>query len=128
MTAEGPLQKGLFPTRLSRSRQAAGEYATTAHGCRLATSVGGVLTGRGADLLVVDDPLKPDEAHSAAQRGAVNDWFGSTLLSRLNSKREPDVQPDRVLDDPPAGTGAGRRRPAASAQPTWPVRFQRPFS
>jgi predicted phage terminase large subunit-like protein len=83
-----PWYQGLFPTRLSRSRQAAGEYATTAHGCRLATSVGGVLTGRGADLLVVDDPLKPDEAHSAAQRGAVNAWFGSTLLSRLNSKRE----------------------------------------
>ena len=47
-----------------------------------------MLTGRGADLLVVDDPLKPDEAHSGAQRSAVNGWFGNTLLSRLNSKRE----------------------------------------
>jgi hypothetical protein len=29
---------------------------TTARGCRIATSVGGVLTGRGADLIVIDDP------------------------------------------------------------------------
>ncbi len=79
--------QSLFLTRLSRQRQAAGEFVTTAHGSRLATSVGGVLTGRGADLLIVDDPLKPDEALSGAQRGAVNAWFSNTLLSRLNDKR-----------------------------------------
>jgi hypothetical protein len=38
-----------FPTRLSAQRQAVPEFETTAQGCRLATSVGGVLTGRGAD-------------------------------------------------------------------------------
>ena len=37
------------------------EFDTTAQGCRLATSVGGVLTGRGADI-IIDDPLKPQEA------------------------------------------------------------------
>ena len=40
------------------------EFETTAQGCRLATSVGGVLTGRGADLIIIDDPLKPEEALS----------------------------------------------------------------
>src|ERR1700758_1989149 len=39
----------LFPTRLSPQRQAAPEFETTAQGCRLPTSVGGVLTGGGAD-------------------------------------------------------------------------------
>jgi len=39
----------LFPARLSPQRQAVPEFETTAQGCRLATSVGGVLTGRGAD-------------------------------------------------------------------------------
>jgi predicted phage terminase large subunit-like protein len=53
----------------------------------MATSVGGVLTGRGADFIIVDDPLKPDEAVSDAQRKAVNEWFDHSLYSRLNDKR-----------------------------------------
>ena len=53
----------------------------------MATSVGGVLTGRGADFLILDDPLKPDEAMSEAQRNAFNDWYQHTLLTRLNDKR-----------------------------------------
>jgi hypothetical protein len=44
------------------------EFETTAQGCRHATSVGGVLTGRGADLIIMDDPLKPEEALSQTQR------------------------------------------------------------
>ena len=54
----------------------------------MATSVGGVLTGRGADFIIVDDPLKPDEALSDTQRKAVNDWFDHTLYSRLNNKKD----------------------------------------
>src|SRR5689334_6947202 len=76
----------LFPTRLSPQRAAMPEFDTTAQGCRLATSVGGVLTGRGADLIVIDDPLKPEEALSQTQRQAANDWFDHTLYSRLNDK------------------------------------------
>ena len=76
----------VFPTRLSPQRAAMPEFDTTAQGCRLATSVGGVLTGRGADLIVIDDPLKPEEALSQTQRRAANDWFDHTLYSRLNDK------------------------------------------
>ena len=54
----------LFSTRLSPQRQALQEFTTTKNGFRMATSVGGVLTGRGADFIIVDDPLKPDEALS----------------------------------------------------------------
>ncbi|MBV8334852.1 MAG: hypothetical protein JO358_05265 [Alphaproteobacteria bacterium] len=64
----------LFPTRVSPQRQAAPEFETTAQGCRLATSVGGVLTGRGADIITIDDPLKPEEALSEAHRRAANEW------------------------------------------------------
>jgi len=64
------------------------EFETTAQGCRLATSVGGVLTGRGADIIVIDDPLKPEEALSQTQRQAANEWFDHTLYSRLNDKRK----------------------------------------
>src|SRR5262249_28124609 len=62
------------------------EFVTTRQGYRLATSTGGVLTGRGADIIVIDDPLKPEEALSEAQRKAANEWFKNTLYSRQNDK------------------------------------------
>jgi len=77
----------IFPTRLAAHRQAVQEFITTAHGYRLATSNGGVLTGRGADIILIDDPLKPEEALSDTQRRAANEWFSHTLYSRLNDKR-----------------------------------------
>ena len=46
-----------------------------------------MLTGRGADIIIIDDPLKPEEALSDAQRQAANDWYDHTLYSRLNDKR-----------------------------------------
>ncbi|MGH7103679.1 MAG: phage terminase large subunit [Acetobacteraceae bacterium] len=79
--------RALFSTRLSAERQAVAEFVTTAQGYRLATSVGGVLTGRGADAIIIDDPLKPEEALSDAERERVNEWFDHTLLSRLDNKR-----------------------------------------
>jgi hypothetical protein len=75
----------LFCTRLS-SRQVVHDFTTTEGGTRLATSVGGVLTGRGADLILIDDPIKPDEALSESRRSAVNQWYDNTLLSRLDDK------------------------------------------
>jgi predicted phage terminase large subunit-like protein len=80
--------QAIFPTRLSLLRQAVDDFMTTDSGTRLATSVGGVLTGRGADLIVIDDPLKPDEALSESQRKAVNSWYDNSLLSRLNDKNK----------------------------------------
>ena len=76
-----------FPaTLIDRRRQAPGDFMTTEGGGRLATSVGGVLTGRGADFLIIDDPLKPEEALSDVRREPVNTWFDHTLLSRLDDK------------------------------------------
>jgi predicted phage terminase large subunit-like protein len=74
-------------TRLSPHRQSVQEFVTTRQGYRLSTSVGGVLTGRGADFIIIDDPLKPDEALSDTQRKSVNEWFDHSLYSRLNNKR-----------------------------------------
>ena len=75
-----------FATRLAQ-RSAAADFETTQRGGRMATSVGGVLTGRGGDIVIIDDPVKPDEALSEAQRQAANTWFDNTLYSRLNDKR-----------------------------------------
>ncbi len=68
------------------------EYVTTKGGFRLATSVGGTLTGRGGNLIIVDDPLKADEAMSKVARDHANDWYRGALLSRLNNKNE-----DRII-------------------------------
>ena len=51
------------------------EFETTAEGCRPAPSVGGVLAGRGTDIIVIDDPLKPEEALWRTQRQSANEWF-----------------------------------------------------
>ena len=63
----------LYPTRLATSRAAIQELVTTKGGFRMATSVSGVLTGRGADVIIVDDPLKPIDAMSDARRNAANE-------------------------------------------------------
>jgi predicted phage terminase large subunit-like protein len=79
----------VFPaTRLTSSRPAVHDFQTTRKGTRLATSVGGVLTGRGADFIIIDDPTKPEEALSDVQRRNANEWFDHTLSSRLNSQAD----------------------------------------
>ena len=61
---------------------------TTCKGTRLATSIGGTLTGRGGDIIIIDDAHKPDESLSDVKRQTVIDWFSNTLMSRLNDKKE----------------------------------------
>jgi predicted phage terminase large subunit-like protein len=81
--------RGLFPqTCLAPEKQSVNEFMTTAKGFRMSTSVGGVLTGRGADIIILDDPLKPDDALSETRRTSVNEWYDNSLLSRLNSKAD----------------------------------------
>ena len=79
----------LFPeAHLNPAKMAAEEFETVAGGGRLATSIGGALTGRGGDYIIIDDPMKADEADSEARRIAVNNWYDGTLYSRLNDKND----------------------------------------
>ena len=100
-----PWYRRIFPTRLAPHRQAVQEFITTRQGYRLATSTGGVLTGRGADIILIDDPLKPEEALSEAQRRAANDWYDHTLYSRQNDKRRSAIVMimQRLQEDDPVG-------------------------
>ena len=75
-----------FGTRLSDAKQTVAEFVTTKQGFRMATSVGGTLTGRGADFVIIDDPQKPDEALSELSRERTIDWFKNTVSTRLNDK------------------------------------------
>jgi predicted phage terminase large subunit-like protein len=75
----------LFPaTRWSKETGL--DLVTTMGGGRYATSVGGTLTGRGADLIIVDDPLNANEVLSEPARRRVIDWYAGSLVSRLNDK------------------------------------------
>jgi predicted phage terminase large subunit-like protein len=86
---ESDWYRSAFPTtRISRDKNVELNYQTTRQGGRYSTSVGGTLTGRGGNLIIVDDPINPEGAMSDAKRPAVNNWFDSTLYSRLDSKRD----------------------------------------
>ena len=75
----------LTSTRLEKSTE--NELVTTQGGYRYATSVGGTLTGLGADTIIVDDPISADEARSEVSRRNVIEWFTKALMSRLNNKK-----------------------------------------
>ena len=80
--------RSTFPkTRVGSFKNNETEIELTHRGFRYATSIGGTLTGRGGDIIVVDDPLKPDDAFSDTKRSGANQWFNNTLLSRLDDKR-----------------------------------------
>lgn len=77
--------KRIFPnTRLQRETNT--DLKTTRGGRRQAASLGGAVTGFGADIIVVDDIMKAGDAFSVAEREKVKDHYDKTLVSRLNDK------------------------------------------
>lgn len=73
--------------RLREDAEAVKEWRTTDGGGLIATGVGGPLTGHGARILIVDDPVKNrEEAESAILREKTHQWFTSTATTRV----EPD--------------------------------------
>jgi predicted phage terminase large subunit-like protein len=78
----------IFPgMRISAMKNTQTEVVTTLNGFRLAISVEGTLTGRGGDIIVVDDPIAALAALSQKSREHVVDWYSNTLLSRLDDKQ-----------------------------------------
>lgn len=84
---DSPWYRSAFPGTRFAGKNSESEVETTRRGSRLATSIGGTLTGRGGHLIVIDDPLKPLDALSQSKRESANQWFANTLLSRLDDKR-----------------------------------------
>ena len=86
------LYRRVFPnTIISPAKDTELEFATTLGGNRLATSTGGTLTGRGGNLIVIDDPMKPQDALSEAERERTKQWYANTLLSRLDNKTKDSI-------------------------------------
>jgi hypothetical protein len=81
---EHPLYRAAFPD-LAITRRSAQDLETSKGGGRLSTSLGGTLTGRGADYIVIDDPTKSRDAASDVVREADREWLLNTLMTRLNN-------------------------------------------
>lgn len=80
--------RDLFPlAKLSADKRAEEQFETRAGGCRFSTSVGGTMTGRGGNFVIIDDPIKPQDAHSALKRMTSKTWLDETVLSRLDDKK-----------------------------------------
>ncbi len=81
------MYRALFPgTVIGNGKNTETEFHTTARGYRHSTSPGGTLTGRGGDLLILDDIMNAKEAASDAKREAVINWYANTAFSRLDDK------------------------------------------
>ncbi len=84
-----PWYNWIYPnTKLMKGQNEKQKFVTTAHGFRMATSVGGAVTGEGGDILIVDDPLNPLQAESKLFRNLTNRWFEHSFSSRLNDKNK----------------------------------------
>lgn len=80
-----PEYQALFPDcQLNPESQAIEKWNTTAGGGFLAAGVGGGITGKGAHILIIDDPLKnQEEADKVEHRDKLQDWYQSTAYTRL---------------------------------------------
>ena len=85
MVVESDWYKRIFP-RMRLKKETKTECITTKGGGRVALSVGGSITGRGADFIIIDDPLKAEDGASESARRTVIEWYDGTLCTRLNDK------------------------------------------
>lgn len=93
---DGPRYRALFDVSLSADSKAANRWHTDKRGMYVAAGVGTATTGRGADILLLDDPIKDREAaDSEIIREKVWRWYTSTAYTRLES----DIDPTEVLED-----------------------------
>ena len=75
--------KEVFKTRLREDSQAAGRWETEQGGEYFAVGVEGAVTGRGADLLIIDDPHSEQDAYSTTAYEKAYEWYTSGPRQRL---------------------------------------------
>jgi predicted phage terminase large subunit-like protein len=108
-----PEFRALFQTTLAQDSQAANRWHTDKGGMYVAAGVGTAVTGRGADILLIDDPFKDrEEADSELRRQRVWDWYTSTAYTRLmpggaivviNTRWHDDDLSGRLLEESTKG-------------------------
>ena len=80
---DSPEYQEIFRTRLREDSQAAGRWETAQGGEYFAAGVGGAITGRGADLLIIDDPHSEQDALSPSALESAYEWYTSGPRQRL---------------------------------------------
>ena len=80
---DSPEYKEVFQTRLKEDSQAAGKWETQQGGEYYAAGVGSAITGRGADLLIIDDPHTEQDAMNAQALERTYEWYTSGPRQRL---------------------------------------------
>ena len=90
----------LWDMELKRDAQSKSKWFNNYGGGVYATASGGAITGFGAGsttldgfggAIIIDDPLKPDDAFSEVKRKAVNERYNNTIRSRVNSRDTPII-------------------------------------
>lgn len=90
----------LWQMNLKKDAQSKSKWFNDFGGGVYATSSGGAITGFGAGVseskefsgaIIIDDPLKPDDAFSEVKRKAINDRYNNTIRSRVNSRETPII-------------------------------------
>ena len=100
-----PRYQVLFPdTILDKENENVEGWSTTMRGGYIPAGVGGGITGKGAHVLGIDDPVKDaEEADSEVSRNSVWDWYGSTAITRLAPENGILVIQTRWHDDDLSG-------------------------
>jgi hypothetical protein len=94
----------VFDTRLAEDSQARGRWTTEEGGSYFATGVGGALMGRGAHVLLIDDPFgSMADAHSDIARKLVHEWFTGTCYNRLEKDGKIVLINHRIHQDDLSG-------------------------
>jgi len=80
-----PIHRAIFPEfRLADDSASMRRFGTTAGGSYFAVGRDGAITGRGADIFLIDDPLKNfEEARSELIRGGLHQWYSTVARTRL---------------------------------------------
>ena len=80
---DSPEYQEIFDTRLQEDSKAAGRWETAQGGEYFAAGVGGAITGRGADLLIIDDPHSEQDALNLTALERAYEWYTSGPRQRL---------------------------------------------
>jgi hypothetical protein len=88
---EAPWFRRVFPNCRAVRHTSLMDWQTRDGGGRLATSIEGSMLGRGADIIVIDDPNKGQEIHSQVAREKVKTAYDHTISTRLNHPKESAI-------------------------------------
>ena len=92
--------QSLWQMTLKKDAQSKGKWFNEQGGGMYATASGGAITGFGAGgtnenkfegAIIIDDPLKPDDAFSDVKRKAINERYNNTIRSRVNNRNVPII-------------------------------------